>query len=122
MAVMVAGLLLCGGANLKLSKALIEMSKSDAEEEPTPQERIERLRFDVSVERYRRSLERDSIVEPRAMTLGARVSEADQGRDSDVYLGEYGMISSSLRSDESLDRYAGRAVELEPVMADQLDL
>jgi hypothetical protein len=49
--VMVAGVLLPGGVNLKLSKALIEMSRSDAEEEPTPQERIERLRFDVSVER-----------------------------------------------------------------------
>jgi hypothetical protein len=59
----------------------------------------------------------------RAITLGARFLEADQVRDSNVYLGESGrMISRLVRSDESLDRDAGRAVEVEPMLADQFAL
>ena len=51
------------------------------------------------------------------MTLGLRFLDADHVFDSDVYLSESGRISSlGVRSEDNLDRDAGRGADAEPMM------
>ena len=105
------------GWNVKLLKADMLIRRSDADEEPTPHDRIETFTSGASVERYRSNLERDSSVAGRAMTLGLRFLDADHVFDSDVYLSESGRISSlGVRSEDNLDRDAGRGADAEPMM------
>jgi hypothetical protein len=84
------------GWNSKPSNAVMEISRSDAEAEPTSWERMAMLRFaSAGWEcRWARSLLREAIEVGRAMSLGERFLLADQVRDSEGWREEVGWISS----------------------------
>lgn len=74
----------------------MEISRSDAEAEPTPWERVAMLRFTSEGWecRWARSLLREAREVGRAMSLGERFLLADQVRDSEGWREELGWISS----------------------------
>ena len=73
--------------NVKLLKAVMEMRRSEAEEEPVPVERMAMLSGEMGLwvmERWVRRTLREAKEVGRAMSLGERFLLADQVLDSEA--------------------------------------